>query len=72
MMVSVWDEKTKECLRLDLWTKEMTMDDMKRFFHQTILSMADTLERATSEEKAAIKMRKYALEFAKDLELLKG
>lgn len=69
-MVSVWDEKQKECLRLDLWTKEMSIDDMKRFFHQTILSMADTLERATNEERAAMKMRQYAHQFGLDVEII--
>ncbi|MCC5917697.1 MAG: gliding motility protein GldC [Cryomorphaceae bacterium] len=69
MMVAVWDEKAKECLRLDLWTKEMTIDDMKKFFHQTIMSMADTLERATNEEKAAMNMRKYAHNFGLELDL---
>lgn len=70
IMLAVWDEKSKDCLRLDLWTKEMTMDDMKRFFHQTILSMADTLERATNEELVSMRMRKYAHELAKELKII--
>lgn len=69
-MVSVWDEKKKECLRLDLWTKDMSIDDMKRFFHQTILSMADTLQRSTNEEQVAMNMRKYAHQFALDVKIL--
>lgn len=70
IMLAVWDEKSKDCLRLDLWTKEMTVDDMKRFFHQTILSMADTLDRSTGEEQTAMKMRKYANDLARDLKLI--
>jgi len=35
MLLSVWDHKTKETLRIDLWTKDMPMDEMKLFFHQT-------------------------------------
>jgi len=38
LMMGVWDEKTSECLRIDLWTKDMLMDDMKRMFHQTFIS----------------------------------
>ena len=41
LMMGVWDDKTSECLRIDLWTKDMSMDDMKRMFHQTFISMAD-------------------------------
>jgi|GEM_PF-629288 len=35
-MLSVWDSKENNTLRIDLWNKEMTVDDMKKFAHQTI------------------------------------
>ena len=47
MLLSVWDHKTKETLRIDLWTKDMPMDEMKLFFHQTFLTMAETFYKAT-------------------------
>jgi len=68
-MLSVWDEKTEDTLRIDLWTKDMKVDDMKRFFHQTLLSMADSLERATDEDKMAGDMRDFCAHFAEKLEL---
>ena len=34
--MSIWDEKTKETLRIDLWTKDIRVDEMKHFFHQTL------------------------------------
>ena len=46
MLLSVWDHKTKETLRIDLWTKDMPMDEMKLFFHQTFPTMADTFYKA--------------------------
>ena len=70
VMMSVWDEKTKNTLRIDLWTKEMTVDEMKQFYHQSFLSMADSFERATDETKMAIRMREFAKEFAEKMELL--
>ncbi len=63
-MISVWDEKTKEALRIDLWTKEMPVDDMKRFFHQIFVSLGDTYQRATGEEDVAEWIREQAEEFA--------
>ncbi|NNL07614.1 MAG: gliding motility protein GldC, partial [Croceitalea sp.] len=42
MMLSVWDSKNKESLKIDLWTKDMPVDEMKIFFHQTLVTMADT------------------------------
>jgi len=32
MLLSVWDNKAKEALRIDLWTKDMPVDEMKVFF----------------------------------------
>lgn len=69
-MLSVWDAKTKDTLRIDLWTKDMQVEDMKRFYHQTLLSMADGLERATDEKKMADDLRDYAAHFADKLSLI--
>ena len=46
VMMSMWDEKDMNSLRIDLWTKEMTVDEMKKFFHQSMLTMADKIGRA--------------------------
>ena len=69
MLLSVWDNKTKETLRIDLWTKDMPVDEMKIFFHQTLVAMADTFERATQDEKMAATMRDFTDYFAEKLEL---
>ena len=63
-MISVWDEKTKEALRIDLWTKEMPVDEMKQFFHQILISLGDTYQRATGEDDVAAWMHEIAEEFA--------
>jgi gliding motility-associated protein GldC len=69
MLLSVWDSKTKETLRIDLWTKEMPVDEMKIFFHQTLVAMADTFERATQDEKMTATMKDFCDYFAEKLEL---
>jgi gliding motility-associated protein GldC len=56
-MLSVWDSKSKESLRIDLWTKEMPVDEMKIFFHQTLVTMSDTFYRATGDEKMTDTMK---------------
>lgn len=70
LMLSVWDPKSKETLRIDLWTKEMLVDEMKIFYHQTLLSMADSFERATNDKEVAEGMRMFAEDFAKRLRLM--
>jgi len=69
MLLSVWDNNAKETLRIDLWTKDMPVDEMKIFFHQTLVAMADTFERATQDEKMASTMRDFTEYFAEKLEL---
>ena len=71
MMLSVWDSKNKESLKIDLWTKDMPVDEMKIFFHQTLLTMSDTFLRATQDEKMTATMRDFCEYFAEKLELNK-
>lgn len=69
MLLSMWDHDKKDTLRLDLWTKEMTIDEMKIFFHQTLVTMADTLQNATNEEQMAEDMRDFTAYFADKMEI---
>jgi gliding motility-associated protein GldC len=71
IMLSVWDSKSKESMRIDLWTKEMPVDEMKIFFHQTLVAMSDTFHRATGDEKMADTMKDFCEYFAEKLELKK-
>lgn len=71
LMLSVWDHKAKEALRIDLWTKDMPLDDMKIFFYQTLVAMSDTFNRATQDEKMTATMKDFCDYFAEKLELNK-
>ena len=71
ILLSVWDSKAKEMLRIDLWTKEMPVDEMKIFFHQTLVAMSDTFLRATGDEKMTDTMKDFCDYFAEKLDLVK-
>ena len=71
IMLSIWDSKTQESLRIDLWTKDMPVDEMKLFFHQTLIAMSDTFKRATDDEKMSDTMKDFCDYFAEKLELNK-
>lgn len=71
MLLSIWDANNQETLRIDLWTKDMPVDQMKVFFHQTLSAMADTYERATQDDKMAATMRDFCEYFADKLDLKK-
>jgi gliding motility-associated protein GldC len=70
IMLAMWDENEKNTMRIDLWTKDMPVDDMKRFFHQNLVTMSDTLQRSTSEEKMAGDMRDFGAYFAEKMGLV--
>lgn len=71
MMLSIWDSKVQETLRIDLWTKDMPVDEMKLFFHQTLVAMSETFQRATQDEKMADTMKDFCDYFAEKMELKK-
>ena len=69
-MAAIWDRQQQQCLKIDLWDKEHTIDDMKRMVHQSILTMADTFERATGEKNMAGEMRDFGHYFALQMKLV--
>ena len=64
-MMSIWDPKENTTLRIDLWTKDMMVDDMKRFFYENFMTMADTYMRATNDKESAEDIRSFAEKFGK-------
>ena len=69
--LSVWDSNRKESLRIDLWTKDMPLDEMKIFFYQILTSMSSTFKRATQDEKMSQTMLDFCDYFAEKLEIKK-
>lgn len=63
MMLAFWDGAEKAALRIDLWTKEMMVDEMADFFYQTMMTMADTYGRATKYSEQVEEMKKFAHDF---------
>ncbi|MEP7318466.1 MAG: gliding motility protein GldC [Panacibacter sp.] len=63
MMLAFWDGADKSALRIDLWTKDMMVDEMADFFYQTLTSMADTYLRATNNAEQVAEMKKFAKDF---------
>ena len=69
MMLALWDHQYKNSLRIDLWTKDMPVDEMKRFFYETLQTMADSFLRATGEKNIVEDLRDYCAHFAEKMEI---
>lgn len=70
MFLSLWDPKDKNTMKIDLWTKDLSIEEMKQFFHQTLLTMADTFEKATGETLISEDLRDYCFHFAEKMQIL--
>ena len=58
-MIAIWDAKENNTLRIDLWTKDMMLDEMKKFYHQNIMSLTDTYIRATGDKLTGKEVKEF-------------
>jgi gliding motility-associated protein GldC len=65
MCLAFWDGADKTAMRIDLWTKDMMVDEMGDFFYQMLMTMADTFKRATQQEALSEEMKTFAKGFVK-------
>ncbi|MEL6356079.1 MAG: gliding motility protein GldC, partial [Bacteroidota bacterium] len=63
MLLSLFSERDKETLKIDLWTRDMQVREMDRFFYQTLRGMADTYFRATQNKELANQMQQFVFYF---------
>ena len=71
VMLALWDQSYQNALRIDLWTKDMPVDEMKIFFYQTLMTMGDSFLRATGEKNIIEDLRDYCAHFAEKMEIAK-
>ena len=67
LLLSVWDSENKDTYKINLWTKEMPVNEMIQFYHQTLVAMADTFETATSDDKMSATMRDFCDYYAEKM-----
>ena len=63
MCIAFWDGTDKTAMRIDLWTKDMMVDEMADFYYQMLMSMADTFKRATQQQEISDDMKTFAKNF---------
>ena len=70
-LFSSWDDVNQETMKIDLWTKDMPVDQMNVFFHQTLVSLSQSYMKATNNEKMTDAFNQFCYYFAEKLELKK-
>ena len=70
VMIALWDETERSTLRIDLWTKDMSVDEMRVFYHQNVLSLADAYARATGDHATTSEVKQYLETLGKKMGIL--
>ncbi len=70
MLLSFFDENTKETLKIDLWTKELQVAEMDRFMFQTLRALCDTYYKATNNTQLASDMQQFVRYFGEQTEII--
>jgi gliding motility-associated protein GldC len=65
--IGIWDDVKKNTMRLDLWTKEMPIDEMKMFYINILSGIAQTILSATGDEKMANEITDFCNTLGKEL-----
>lgn len=63
MCIALWDGADKTAMRIDLWTKDMMVDEMADFYYQMMMGMADTFNRATHQQEMTDDFKNFAKSF---------
>lgn len=71
MLVALFDRENRDTLKIDLWTKDMQVMEMDRFFFQTLRAMSDTYFRATGNKEMAGAMQQFTQFFGEKTEIIK-
>ena len=72
MLLSLWNSESKTTAAIDLWTKDMTIDDMNLYFYQVIHKMAESYLRATKNSDMAELIHEFGNGFGNQLGLLRN
>ncbi len=70
LMLALFDADTKDTMRIDLWTKEMQIMEMDRFYYHALRSMADRYIKATGNKNMANAMQQFATYFGEETNII--
>lgn len=69
-LLSIFEKDSKETLKIDLWTKDLEVQEMDRFFYHTLKSLVQTYQRSTNNSELASDMAQFTDYFGKKIGFL--
>ncbi len=65
--VALWDQEQMNTLRIDLWTKDMPVEEMKRFYVECLGGLAQSALSSTGDEYISNEMNALCEKLVKHL-----
>jgi gliding motility-associated protein GldC len=65
--INLWDHVQKNTMRIDLWAKDMPVDDMKRFYIDCVGGLSQSVLSSTGDEYIANEMNALCERLARHL-----
>ena len=65
--LSLWEHSSKNTLRIDLWSKDMPVEDMKRFYIDCLGGLAQSVLNSTGDEYMSGEMNALCEKFVTHL-----
>jgi gliding motility-associated protein GldC len=70
MLLSLFSERQKETLKIDLWTKDMQVQEMDRFVYQTLRGLSESYFKATQNKELANAMQQFVFYFGQQTNVI--
>ena len=65
--ISLWDHTQKNTMRIDLWSKEMPVEEMKRFYIDCLGGLAQSILSSTGDEQMSGEINTLCERLAKQI-----
>ncbi len=66
--INLWDHQQKNTMRIDLWAKDMPVEDMKRFYIDCVGGLSQSVLSSTGDEFIANEMNALCERLARHLQ----
>jgi gliding motility-associated protein GldC len=70
MLISFFSREHMDTAKIDLWTKDMQVNEMDRFMFQTLRGLADTYYKSTQNTNLARAMQQFVQYFGEETEVI--
>lgn len=65
--VSLWDQPSQNTLRIDLWTKDMPVEEMKKFYIDCLGGLSQSILNATGDTYMSTELNQLCDRFVEHL-----